>query len=732
MFFFRKIFSFSLLLLTSVSFAQTKPTAYVNAFIGTGANGNTYPGAQAPFGMISISPSNTFTDYDNAYTRPGYKYGEKEIRGFALTHFSGVGCHAMQDIMFMPANEITKSPVNDRSVYKSRFTHAAEKASPGFYSVSLQERNIDVQFTADKRSGIGEIDYKNNEDKSIVFAPTNSSNGISAGELKIDTANNCITGYITTGGFCWRDPSFLPYKIFFVVVFDTKIAASGTWKGEEKFESVDTATGNNIAAYLTFAGGARKVKMRTAISFVSVKNAMLNLQSEIPSWNFNSVYARTHKDWEQYLNRIKIEGGTEDERTVFYTAVYHNLLQPNIFEDVNGEYIGFDFKNHTMEKGRSKYVNFSMWDTYRTTACLQAMIAPKESSDMVQSLLLDAQQGGAFPNWSMNNQEYGVMNGYSAFPFIANMYACGATDFDLQGVKDMMKKVSVDYFGCQGRAGWANLDDYKKYGYVPVDKHGYGASMTIEYAIDDHAIGNICKAAGDTQSAAFYFNRSQNVFKLYNPATGFLQGRNIDGSFIQPFDSVTEKGYNEGNATQYFWSVPHGIDKLIQMAGGDKVVEKRLDAYMSNIEVGWAPEKPYYWIGNEPCFNAVYVYNYLGAPQKAQYNVRRIVNGYYKNTPDGLPGDDDVGAMSALYIFSAMGMYPYVPGDGVFTITGPLFNKISIEVPGRKSIVLKSATAQNDRAYISKMYLNGKQTSNLWIDWKTLSEGAVLDFTMSK
>ncbi len=711
--------------------AQKKPIDYVNAFIGTGQDGNTYPGAQAPFGMISISPSNTFKDYDAVESRPGYKYVQTEIRGFGLTHFSGVGCHAMQDLMFFPvAGELNVSPAKNRDAYKSSFSHDDEQASPGYYQVKLKDYQIETRFSATQRAGIGEIDYNGDKKAQIIFIPTNSANGIADGEVKIDKAKNQVSGWVSTGGFCWRDPAHFPYKIYFVIQFDTPIADYGVWKGEQKFAQRDTASGNDFASYISFAQGTKKVKLRTALSFVSERNALLNLNAEIPTWDLQNTVSKVKADWSKYLNKITVDGGTNDKKSTFYTAIYHNLLQANVFEDVNHEYMGFDYKMHLMEAGRNKYVNFSLWDTYRTTAYLQALIAPKESSDMIQSLLLDAQQGGALPNWGMNNIEYGVMNGYSPFAFVANMYAMGAKDFDLEKMKDMMKKVSISYHPNQGQHGFLGVEDYKKLGYVPADKQGFGGSMTLEYGIADYSIAKICEAASDEEAAAYYFKRSQNIFNLYDKETRLIRPRNFDGKFVNPYNKTTEKGFNEGNAIQYFWSVPQSMKKLVEIAGGKQFIENRLDSFMNKIEVGWAPEKPHYWLGNEPCFGAVYVYNYLQTPWKAQQHTRDIVNNYFNNTPNGLAGDDDSGAMSALYVFSAMGLYPYLPGESGFMISGPLFKKVTIRLANGNTVVVNGKKAKAANAYIQNMKVNGKKSSNLWLDWNKMQNGGTIDFKM--
>lgn len=722
----------ALLLAGSLAFAQKKaPVDYVNNFIGTGEWGNLYPGAQAPFGMISISPNNVFENYETS--RSGYRYTQDEIYGFGMTHFSGVGCHSMQDLPFLPVvGDLNISPVYNKGAYKSKFSHQNEVAKPGFYSVKLDTYQTDVKFTTTQRASIGEIDFPASKEASIVFAPTNNANGISAGELKIDSKKNRVSGFMSTGGFCWRDPNDRPYRVYFVAEFDVPFKEVGNWRAENKTKGSENISGSAIASYVTFdLQGKMKVKMRMAISFVSVENAIQNLNAEIPDWSFENTYQKVRQDWEKYLNKIQVEGKNEDEKTVFYTSVSRNLLQPNVFEDVNGEYIGFDDKIHTIEKGRNKYVNFSLWDTYRTTAHLQAMIAPKESSDMIQSLLLDAQQGGSFPNWSMNNQEYGVMNGYSPFPYVANMYAMGAKDFDLIAVKDMMKKVSTEFHSSRKSHGWYAVEEYKKLGYVPVDLHGYGASMTLEYGVDDYSIAKICKASNDVEAEKYYLNRSQNVFTLLNPENKFIQGRNSDGKFITPFGESSENGYNEGNAMQYFWSVPQSMKKLIDKAGGNSFVENRLDKFVSKIEVGWAPEKPFYWVGNEPCFGAMYVYNYLQKPWKAQYNVRRVTD-VFKNSPNGMPGDDDVGAMSALYVFSALGFYPYLPGEAGFTVTGPLFEKTTISLENGKKITIAGKNAEFDAPYIQEMKINGKNVSSLWLDWNALSEGGAIEFKMGK
>lgn len=725
-------FSILLSLYSVVSMAQPKtPYDYVNTFIGTGNEGNCFPGAQVPFGMLSLSPNNPFDNYEDAFSRPGYKYSRTEINGFGMTHFSGVGCHAMQDLQFLPiTGELSKTPVNDKHAYLSKFSHEREKAMPGFYSVTLDDYQIDTRFAAATHSAIGEFSFGNDKASHVVFAPTNCANGIGDGELFIESNAMTVTGWVSTGGFCWRDPNDRPYKIYFVARFNTKFNDFGIWKGKDKITGQSNVKGNDIAAFVSFGNQKDKtVKMKMAISYVSISNAKQNLKQEISCWEFDEVYQNAKSRWQDYLSRITVEGGTEAERQTFYTAIYHNLLHPNVYNDVNGEYLGFDDQVHQVEKGRTQYADFSLWDTYRTSSFLQAMIAPKEASDMIQSLLMDAEQGGAYPNWSMNNVEYGVMNGYSTFPFIASMYAMGAQNFDLTSTKEMMKKVSVKHIKCKGHHGWANVDDYMGLGYVPVDKHGHGASMTLEYCIDDFSIAQICKAAGDSIAYYYYSDRSQNFGNLFDTESGLLRPRNTDGSFLKPFDPKAEKGFNEGNAIQYFWSVPHNMEELIDLAGGKTRVEGMLDKFSSKINRGWAPDEPYYWLGNEPCFGSAYVYNFLGKPWKSQRLVRNIMS-YFDHTPNGLPGDDDAGAMSALYVFSAMGLYPYIPGIGGFIITGPLFSKVNINLQDNRKIEIVAQNAQTGYPYIRNLTVDNKPYGSTWIAWDKLEKGARLHFIM--
>ncbi len=703
---------------------------YVNPFIGTGIHGNTIPGAQAPFGMISVSPNTTFDNYDAEEARPGYKFYRNEIYGFGLTHFSGVGCHAMQDLQFIPIEgNLLHSPVNNKGIYKSLFSHEHETAKPGYYSVKLLDYNIYIKFTTTVRSVIGEIEYNSNN-HFFIFQPTNSANNIADGSIFIDTTANRIMGWVLTGGFCWRDPGYRPYRLYFVIEFDSKFKTYGIWKNQTNLKNQISIDGKDIGAYISFhLPKNKKVKMKSSISYVSTYNALLNLNTEIPDWNFDKVHSYVKNEWENVLSRIKVDTDNKDDKITFYTALYHSFLAPNVFNDVNGEYIGFDGKVYKIEKGRNKYANFSMWDTYRTTSYLQAMLFPDIASDIIHSLYLDAIQCGAFTNWSMNNIEYGVMNGYSSIPFIANMYTFGAQNVDIKAINELLKKISTSLHTCQNAWGWWGIDEYLNLGFVPVDKYAHGTSMTMEYSIADYCIAKLFLNTGDTLTANYYFRRSQNIFNLFDSSSLFIRGRNTNGKFIEPFDLNTEHGYNEGNAIQYFWSVPHSICKLIDKAGGMNKVENILDTFMSKINVGWAPEQPFYWLGNEPCFGIPYIYIFLQKPWKTQFHIKRI-NNYFKNTPDGLPGDDDAGAMSSYYVFNSLGLYPYLPAEPIFLISSPIFKNYTILLSNGNKIKVSKYDLNND-IYINSIKINGQEYSKFWLNWNDMKNGINIELIMS-
>ncbi len=700
----------------------------VDPFIGTGKAGNCYPGAQAPFGMISWSPGNVFNSYDDPYARPGYKYLQDSINGFSVTHIDGVGCPAAQDLCVMPyTGPLTGSPVADRRIYASRFRHDEERASPGYYEVRLDDFKTSVELAVRDRSGLGKFSFPAVEDAHVIFRPTNSAARLVDASMKIDRNLGRVTGWVISGGFCSDKPLSSPYKLYFVAEFNRPIAGFGIWKGETLVTGVKEARGGDVAAYLTFdCRKAGSVCMRIGLSYVGERNAARNLSAEIPGWDLAVVRRATGREWTKILGRVAIEGPS-DEKKVFFTALYHNLLQPSIFEDVNGEYTGFDDSVHTVPSGHHKYVNFSLWDTYRTTAQLQALLVPERASDMAASLLLDLEQGNpaGFPIWGFYNRETWIMNGYSAIPFIANVYAFGADGFDLVRMKD--------------RTVWAADNKYPRgekyaaHGYVPdtASHWNYGVSMTLEYSIADFCAARLCLAAGDSSGFRRLLARAQSVFKLFNPLTGYLQRRAEDGHWVFPFDPSVEEGFNEGNSAQYTWSIPHNFAALVDSFGGKVAAEERLDRFFSRILIdGWNVNQPCYWMGNEPCFGVPFLYNWTGQPWKSQELAKRVARSFTP-TPDGLPGDDDVGAMSAMYVFSALGLYPSIPGVGGLVVTGPVFQGVTMRLGGNRTLHITAADADSLHPYIRSMSVNGEPYTRTWLPTSMIGPNTSIAFVMS-
>ena len=709
---------------------------YVNPFIGTvRGSGSTYPGAQAPFGMLSFSPHTEVGNHGS-----GYQYTCDKINGFGLVHLSGVGCGAACELPFMPVTgSLTSSPVADQKTYSSVYTHEKENASPGYYAVTLDRYAVNVKLTAAVRSGIGQFQYTTTEAAHVVLNPTASANGLRDGRIVIDPDQNTISGWIKGGGFCHVTTN--DYVIYFVTAFDTPFTDCGTWQGGEKHSKATEVAGKDIAAYVSFGGTTPKtVTMKTAISFVSLDNAHLNLKTEIPGWDFEALKTAARADWNKTLGKVQVEGGT-DEKTLFYTALYHALQMPSIFEDVNGQYIGMDNKIYTVRQGHHIYSTFSGWDTYRTQAQLWGFLYPQAAGDLCQTFLETSRQtqykgGGGLPLWSMFNDETQIMAGYPAAPFIASAYAFGARDFDAAALTAVMVDSGKQnrYWGRNNHITWSHLEDYIKYGYYP-DDCGIGCSISqnVEYAVADFSIAQMCQAVGDDPNHQYFLNRSQSIFNLLHPAEKYLWARLKDRSWKKPFDPNSNDGCQEGTSTHYTWGIPHNLGRLIREMGGRQAAETRLDQLMSKIAMGYNYDNPYYLAGNEPCFGVVPVYNWMGRPWKAQAQMRRVMNASFSNKAEGIPGDDDSGAMSAWYVFAAMGLYPEIPGVGGFAVTGPLFPKITLNLDGGQQIIIHAKDAGQAAPYIQAMSLNNTPCQKTWLTIEELTQSpkTTLNFTMA-
>ena len=714
--------------------ARADLVQYVNPFIGTQVgSGNTYPGAQVPFGMISWSPQTA----DFGWSPSGYNYGNDKINGFGLIHLSGAGCSVTCELPFIPCTgDLNASPATHRNAYSSVFFHTNEVAMPGYYSVELSTWKIHFENSVKARSGIARLDFPATAKASLILDPNADGVGLQDGCIFIDPTNRTISGWAKSGSFCGIKGS--EYVVYFAAQFDRSFQAFGTWKNDEKNPGSTSVSGIGLAGYLTFDCTAkRRVSMKVGISFVSIANAKLNLDTEIPGWNFSAVKTAARKDWNDRLDRIQVEGGTPKDLTIFYTALYHSLMLPSIFEDVNGEYPGLDNAVHTVPKGHHFLATFSGWDTYRTQAQLWGLLYPDAAGDFCSSFLYMSQQtqyqgGGGLPLWSLFNDETLVMAGYPADPYIANAYAFGATNFDLAALKNVMVDSGKNQRWCGRNLNftWDHLPEYEQCGYYPADVTDYSVSKNVEYSVADFSIAQICKKTGDLDNYNYFLKRSQNVFNLVNPGQGYLQRKNKDGNWVTPFDRFSADGFMEGNSAQYTWTIPHSLNKLISLLGGKEKAEVKLDELTSNLATGYDYQSKYYNAGNEPCFGVMPVYNWLQKPWKAQEKIRTVMANCFLNQPAGIPGDDDSGAMSAWYIFTALGMYPEIPGVGGVTVLSPLFSKAVLHLPNGKKVTIIARNASRDAKYIQSMTVNGRAYSKLWLTVEQLSSGASVKYVM--
>jgi predicted alpha-1,2-mannosidase len=698
-------------------------TQYVNPFIGTAAggsrfgfagdSGDTFPGATYPMGMVQWSP-------DTLSNPPGgYYYPDTTIKDFSLTHFSGRGCNVYQDIPFMPyVGEVNTSPATNSSFYYSHFSHESEIAQAGYYRVHLDNPNVTVELSAMLRTGMGQFTYPASNAATMIINAGGSINGNSNASVTIMASKNEVTGFDTSTVGCGTNP----YTLYFAAQFDRTFDSYGTWSGENVRQGSSSSAGSRSGAFVTFnTWSDRVVRVQVGISFVSIANAQTNLDAENAHFNFSGVRNQANTAWNSRLSSIRVQGGTTDERVIFYTALYHTLLQPNVFSDANGQYIGFDGKVHTVPQGHYQYENISGWDEYRSLIRLRAILDPTATSDIVQSLINDAQQGdGHLPRWEQANVDSEGMNGDDGVLMVAEAYAFGATNFDTASALSAM-------INGQPRIR-EGLKDYLKLGYVAAGTTSNSAAITQEYTNADFAIAQFAKALGDSADYVTFLGRSGNWQNIFNADSGYMQPRNSDGSWAANFSPTSENGFQEGDAAQYTWMEPFNLSKLFKQMGGNAAAVSRLDTFFMKLNDG--PNSRYAFMGNEPSFEVPWEYDFAGAPSRTQDVVRRIQMQLFKNAPNGLPGNDDGGAMSSWYVFSAIGLYPEITGVGGFVIGSPLFTSVTVQLAGGHTLQISAPAASDAHPFVQNLYLNGVATAHLWLPWSTIQQGATLDFML--
>lgn len=670
------------------------PAGRVNPFIGTeGAGleaGYVYPGATYPFGMVQFTPT----------------YFARRS-GFVINQLSGAGCRHMGNFPVLPvAGYLSESPL---PLFSNRISIAEETANAGFYQ-ALSDGVIKTSLTVTQRTGFAEFEFAKGHSGTIVIGAGVAATPVKVAAVSVTGPNSC-EGYAEGGNFCGITT---PYKVYFAAEFNSEASEYGVWKEDKLVRGGTFAEGGGSGAYFTFDTDS-KVMYKVGVSYVSVENAKENLKTENSGWDFDEIRVNAENAWNEILGKIEVKGDDVLRVEQFYTHLYHSMIHPNICSDVNGEYMGAD--NKVYRSSRTHYTSFSNWDTYRTQIQLLSMLAPDVASDVVLSHVDFAQQsGGALPRWVMANVETGIMQGDPTPVLIANAWAFGARDYDpLQVFEFMKNNAEVPGLRSQEIEERPGLQQYK-------DKGWWNASEHLEYSTADFAIGKFALyACGDEFADWHYSSRAQNWKNLFNKETGWLQSRNADGSW----KSLTED-WRESTYPNYFWMVPFNIGGLIEIIGGKESAERRLDDLFVQLDANYVEN--WYACGNEPSFQIPWAYNWVGRPDKTSEVVNRIINNHYSATPDGLPGNDDLGTMGAWYVFACIGMYPMIPGIGGFTINTPIFAEIVLHLTGG-DVVITGGSEQN--IYTKSIKINGEPHDQAWVDWKDLENGAKIEFKTS-
>jgi len=667
-------------------------------------------------GMVQWSP-------DTPSNPPGgYNYDDSVIKDFSITHFSGRGCNVYQDFPFMPfVGYPSISPAIDPSLYYSTFSHQNETARPGYYQVYLETPHVNVELSATQHTGVAQFLYPSTKVSTMIINAGGSINGDVNSSVTILPSMNEVTGSAESTVGCGSQH----YEVYFAAHFNRAFMTFETWNGASLNPSSNLSTGPESGVFLSFdTASDRVVLVQVAISFVSVANAQLNLALENANFDLSSVELRATTAWTTFLNLIQISGGSQSERVTFYTALYHTFFHPNIFNDVNGQYLGFDGKVHTVAEGHIQYENIAAWDQYRSQIRLLAILDPSVASDIAQSLVNDARQGdGHLPRWEQANVDSHGMSGDSADVLIAEDYAFGASDFNTTGALIAMIDGQP-----QIREG---LSDYTNLGYIPADsgKTPYSASVTLEYANDDFAISQFARALGNSSAYSIYLNRSADWMNLFDNISGYIQPRDANGNWAPNFSPTSENGFHEGDSAQYTWLVSYNMAGLVDEMGGTAAAITRLDNFFIKLNDG--PASPYSFMGNEPTFEVPWEYDFAGAPSHTQEVVRQIELQLFNDTPGGLPGNDDGGAMSSWYVFAAMGLYPEITAIGGFVTGSPLFPYISFKLGDGSLLVILATQAADSNPYVDSLSISGVSTSSVWIPWNELSQGATLNFTLA-
>ena len=724
----------------------TDPASYVNPFIGTTNSADDFPGADVPYGMVQWSP-----DTPSRPDGGGYEYTDSSITGFSLSHLSGPGCPGEGDVPILPTVGAVDTSATDS------FSHTGESASPGYYSVQTSN-GITTELTTTTRTGMARFTFPATTQANLIFKLNGSANGDSNTQFNI-VSDTEVSGQVTSGYFCGATST---YTVYFDMVFDHPFttdgtdavpatlkapAASGASKNSAEPKNKPTlhgaipkttlshaATSSTVNdGYVTFdTSNSQVVQAKVGVSYVSTANAVGNRKAENSGWNFNTTKTAATGSWNKLLDKVRIEGGTADQDTVFYTALYHASLHPNVVSDVNGQYPGFDGKVHTVDSGHSAaYGNYSGWDIYRSQAQLEAMTDPSAASDTAQSMIDDYAQTGMFPKWSNNNGETYVMVGDPSDAILSDYYAFGARNWNTStALKDMIAEATTTN---NVRPGLNYINGSGALGYLPADGtyaccNFYGpVSTQLEYDTADYAIASLAKSTGDSKDYTTFAGRANNWTNVYNPASGFMQPRMANGSWLTGFNPSSGTDFVEGSSWQYTGMINFNLAGLAAADGG---AANFSSTYLDKVLSSFNGSNGYADFSNEPSLELPWEYDYTGQPYKTQNDIRQIENQIWTDSPAGLAGNDDLGEMSSWYVWSALGMYPETPGTSTLALGSPLFPKAVIQLPSGKTLTINGNGAAAAAPYVQSATWNNTSWTDAYAPTTAATKGGTLSFTL--
>lgn len=702
-----------------------EPVDYVNPFIGTSGHGHTFPGATLPFGMVQLSPDTGTSEWDWC---SGYHWSDRSLLGFSHTHLSGTGCPDLGDILFAPLSGSLKlSPGtkdHPETGYRSTFSHTNEQASPGYYKVKL-DSGVQAELTATEHVGMHRYTFPAGAEQNLVVDLT-SGIGNKPLDLQLNVvADRELTGYRRSRGWAKNK------TIYFVADFSQPFSAFGTATANNKPQvSSRQARGKNVKGWVTFTS-AEPVVARVGISTTSIEAARKNMQAEAPDFDFDKKRTEARAAWNHELSKIKVDDGEKKDMDVFYSSLYHCFVAPNVISDSDGQYRGADHKVHKTD-GFRNYSTFSLWDTFRAAHPLYTLVQPERVAEMVRAFEEQARydKHKVLPIWPLYANETYCMIGYHSFPVIAEAYLKGLIS------KEQAKKL-FDLMLANSKRN----DKWAGRGYIASNQETQSVSKTLEFAYDDYALAKLADALGDTADRDKFMHRAENYKNLFDKETGFMRGRLANGSWHSPFDpgdvGNKSRDFTEGDAWQYSFFAPQDVQGLIALFGGNEKFVKKLDElFVAPADMSARKDLDIdgligqYAHGNEPSHHIAYLYSYAGQPWRTADRVSQVRQTMYKDSEDGVCGNEDCGQMSAWYVFSALGFYPVNPVQGAYVFGQPLFKHLTLTIPGGKTLVVQAPNLSSENKYIAKVLLNGTEIPRAYITHGQLTSGGTLEFVM--